>query len=581
MDTENRQEQREEVERLPHDDTDLEAGDKDKDASRNGSQHLDGSRESSAGSGDPEKRDDFEVVDWDGPNDPENPFNWSVSYKWVLTITTCFISILTGLPAGAYGSGNVQMEAEFGISQANFPWLYWATASWNVGAAVWPLLFVPLTENTGRMPGYFISYILFLIWLIPSATAPNFATLIVTRFFGGGASSVSINIVGGTITDIWRGEKARSIPMSIFGMTSVIGIALGPFVGGAAQTHLNWRWIYWVQLISDAILLPVFWFILKETRGDVILARKAKKLRKAGRNAYTKAELNKTSVVEMLKVSFKRPTKMLVTEFVVISFTLWVSFAWGILFLFQSSVTQVFTTLYGFGTFQTTLIQLALSVGAVIGTIINPAQDILYLRSAGRNKERPGKPVPEARLYFAVPGSLIFTAGLFWYGWAAYSSLHWIVPTLGIACVGLGIYEIYMAVVNYLADAYEKYAASALSAASLGRNTFGAFLPLASQSLYTNLGFQWASSLLGFIGLALSLVPVILLLKGPDIRARSPFMSESTYDEDEAETRRNSVASSKAQRAGSTRSIPPWSSVRRPGGVPGPAGQAVPATAAI
>jgi MFS family permease len=92
------------------------------------------------------------------------------------------------------------MEAEFGISQANFPWLYWATASWNVGAAVFPLLFVPLTENTGRMPGYFGAYILFLIWLIPSATAPNFATLIVTRFFGGGASSVSINIVGGTIT---------------------------------------------------------------------------------------------------------------------------------------------------------------------------------------------------------------------------------------------------------------------------------------------------------------------------------------------------------------------------------------------
>jgi MFS family permease len=70
----------------------------------------------------------------------------------------------------------------------------------------------------------------------------------VTRFFGGGASSVSINIVGGTITDIWRGDKDRSLPMSIFGMTSVIGIALGPFVGGAAQTHLNWRWIYWVSV---------------------------------------------------------------------------------------------------------------------------------------------------------------------------------------------------------------------------------------------------------------------------------------------------------------------------------------------
>lgn len=466
------------------------------------------------------------------------------------------------------------MEAAFGISQANFPWLYWATASWNVGAAVWPLIFVPLTENTGRMPGYFISYILFLIWLIPSATAPNFATLIVTRFFGGGASSVSINIVGGTITDIWRGEKARSVPMSIFGMTSVIGIALGPFIGGAAQTHLSWRWIFWVQLISDAALLPVFWIILKETRGDVILANRAKKLRKQGRNAYAKSELNKDSVIEMLKVSFKRPTKMLVTEFVVISFTLWVSFAWGILFLFQNSVTQVFESLYGFGTFQTTLIQLALSVGAVIGTIINPIQDRLYLRTANKNKEKPGKPIPEARLYFAVPGSLIFTVGLFWYGWSSYTHVHWIVPTIGISLVGLGIYEIYMAVVNYLADAYEKYAASALSAASLGRNTFGAFLPLASQSLYTNLGFHWASSLLGFIGLALSAVPVILLLKGPDIRYRSPFMSESTYDEGEAESRRNSYASHRSGRMSRrTSSYAPWSSKQRSQGMPGPAGQ--------
>jgi hypothetical protein len=292
-----------------------------------------------------------------------------------------------------------------------------------------------------------------------------------------------------------------------------------------------------VQLISDAALLPVFWFILKETRGDVILARRAKNLRKEGRNAYATSELNKSSVMKMLKLSFERPTKMLATEFVVISFTLWVSFAWGILFLFQSSITQVFTELYGFGTFQTNLIQLALSVGAIIGTIINPIQDKLYLRSAKNNKESPGKPVPEARLYFAVPGSLIFTAGMFWYGWSSYKSIHWIVPTLGIGCVGLGIYEIYMAVVNYLADAYEKYAASALSAASLGRNTFGAFLPLASQALYTNLGFQWASSLLGFIGLVLSVVPVILLLKGPGVRARSPFMGESTYDESEAEVR--------------------------------------------
>ncbi|KAK7560721.1 putative MFS multidrug transporter [Phyllosticta citricarpa] len=492
----------------------------------------------------PTKKDlNIEIVDWEGPNDPSNPFNWSKTKKWILTITVCFISILTGLPAGAYGGGNTQMEQRFNISQDNFPWLFWATTSWNVGAAFFPLIFVPLTETSGRMPGYFGAYILFLIWLIPSATAPNFATLIVTRFFGGGASSVSINIVGGTITDIWKGDRARSIPMSIFGLTSVVGIALGPFIGSAIASQMYWRWIFWIQLAFDGGMLPIFWFILNETRGDLILTSKAKKLRKQGKtNAYAKAELDKPNIWDSLKTSFKRPTKMLVTEWVVFSFTMWISFAWGILFLFQSSVVQVFQECYNFGVMATGLVQLALSGGALVGTIINPLQDMLYLRSAKTNKERPGKPIPEARLYFAVPGSLIFTAGLFWYGWSSYPDVHWIVPTLGIGAVGLGIYEIYMAVVNYLADAYEKYAASALSAASLGRNAFGAFLPLASQSMYTNLGFQWASSLLGFIGLVLSLAPILILLRGEDIRNRSPFMREATYDADEMEARSKSRA---------------------------------------
>lgn len=278
--------------------------------------------------------------------------------------------------------------------------------------------------------------------------------------------------------------------------------------------------------------------ILRETRGDVILKKRAKKLRKeTGRPIYAEAELDTTSVWKLLQVSFERPTRMLLTEPVVIFFTLWVSFAWGILFLFFSSVSQTFSANYGYNTFQTGLIQLAISVGAVIGTVINPLQDWIYLNSAKRNRDKPGRPIPEARLYTSIPGSLLFAGGLFWYGWGSSGggSIHWIVPALGIGCTGVGIYSIYMGVVNYLTDSYSKFAASALSAASLGRNTFGAFLPLASYELFETLGYGWAGSLLGFVGLALSIVPVVLVLKGPDIRRRSPFMRESTFDVDSDE----------------------------------------------
>jgi hypothetical protein len=84
--------------------------------------------------------------------------------------------------------------------------------------------------------------------------------------------------------------------------------------------------IYWIQLIFDAGCLPLFYLILSETRGEVILARKAKKMRQGGREVYAASELEGVSLKTAVVTSFKRPTTMLFTEFVVFAFTLWVSF---------------------------------------------------------------------------------------------------------------------------------------------------------------------------------------------------------------------------------------------------------------
>ncbi|ODQ49831.1 MFS general substrate transporter [Saitoella complicata NRRL Y-17804] len=447
-----------------------------------------------------------EYIDWD-PGDKRNPYMWPKCRKWLITITVCWIGILCGLPAGSYGSGNTQIGDVVNIhGHEQSTYLYFATTSWNVGAAV---------EIIGRIPIYFGSYIVFLIFLVPSAVAQNFQTLVVTRFFGGGASSTAINIIGGTITDLFLTDADRSLPMSIFGLSSVAGIALGPWFGGLIAEPKGWRWIFWMQLIIDGGFLPIFWLILLETRGDVLVSQIAKKMRKeTGRRVYAKAEAKRESLTQLVKLSCTRPIVFLFTESVVFFFTLWVSFAWGILFLFQSSVPQTFSASCGFSTLITGLIQLALSVGAVIDTVLNPIQDRAYLQTAKRNKDAKGKkPLPEAHFYMSCGGSLVFTA---------------VVPTIGIVFVGIGIYTIYLAVVNYLSDSYARYAASVLTSASLGCNSFGAFLPLASHNLYQKLNFRWASTLLGFIALALSAIPFVLIWKGPEIRRRSPAMREST-----------------------------------------------------
>jgi len=65
--------------------------------------------------------------------------------------------------------------------------------------------------------------------------------------------------------------------------------------------------------------------------------------------------------------------------------------------------------------------------------------------------------------------------------------------------------------------------ASALAATVVVRSTFGGGFPLFGSQLYAKLGPQWASSLVGFIALALTPVPFILTKYGPTIRAKSKF----------------------------------------------------------
>lgn len=46
----------------------------------------------------PAEESDILKVGWDGPDDPENPQNWSKSYKWLITIVCCLLTINVYVP---------------------------------------------------------------------------------------------------------------------------------------------------------------------------------------------------------------------------------------------------------------------------------------------------------------------------------------------------------------------------------------------------------------------------------------------------------------------------------------------------
>lgn len=72
----------------------------------------------------------------------------------------------------------------------------------------------------------------------------------------------------------------------------------------------------------------------------------------------------------------------------------------------------------------------------------------------------------------------------------------------------MGIYAVYLAAFNYLADVYHRYASSALAAQSCCRNLMGAVFPLVTKALFGGLGIGGACSLLGGI---VSFIPFSVL----------------------------------------------------------------------
>lgn len=227
----------------------------------------------------------------------------------------------------------------------------------------------------------------------------------------------------------------------------------------------------------------------------------------------------------MLYEALVRPTYLLFTEPVVFFFTLLSALSYGLVFVSTQSVAQVYMGLYDWPEWQTGVVQASICIGEFVGFLACLIQNPIYHWRARTDAEISETSVPESRLYMSIPGSFLgLGGGLFWYGWSSYSHVSWVLPSIGLGIVGFGSMVVMQAIMIYITDSYGNFAGSASAAVCFGENAFAAFLPLAALSMYTNLGFHWASSLLGFIAIALSFAPVVLVWKGKAVRHRSPFM---------------------------------------------------------
>ena len=215
-------------------------------------------------------------VQWDGPNDKDNPQSFSLGRKWLQVLITSSTSLCVTCTSSMYTTTYQQIEREFRISEEM------ATAGLSLfvfALGLSPMVFAPLSEFYGRRPIYVLSMGLFVIWLIPCALAQNIQTMLVARTFGGLTGSAFLSVAGGTVGDLFD-KRSLQLPMLIFTSAPFLGPVVGPIVGGLINSFVDWRWTYWTLLIWAAAQFLAILILLPETYHPVLLQRKARKMRK-------------------------------------------------------------------------------------------------------------------------------------------------------------------------------------------------------------------------------------------------------------------------------------------------------------
>jgi len=455
------------------------------------------------------------IDDWDGVDDPENPWNWPTWKRCYHTFIPAGIAFVCTLASSIYVPGREDVMRTFGVSRivAILPYSIYVLA-----LALGPMLAGPSSEVLGRRAVYLVSIPIFALFVLGSGFSDNIASLIVCRFFAGAFGSPGLSIGSATVADIWRPHE-RAIPMSLYALMPFLAPSLGPVVGGYATVAYGWRWTQWVLLFfTIAFLAPAFG--MQETFKAKILRSRAKRL---GLTPPGDQKSALESAKFFLATQLTRPIHMAFTEPIVGLLTLYIALIFAMLYSFFAVFEEIMRDVYGFGLGPSGLTFLGLGVGCIIGCatiiILNKTLVKKQVRVSKENGQN-GKISPESRLYIAMAGSLLIPISLFWFGWTARSNIHWISPVIAEAFFGCGNLLIFMAATLYLTDTYgARYTASAMGANNLARYTVGCVFPLWVNYMYDGLGIGWATSVFGFVSLVMMPIPWVFWLYGPKLRA--------------------------------------------------------------
>ncbi|KAK9477048.1 major facilitator superfamily domain-containing protein [Lipomyces japonicus] len=468
---------------------------------------------------------DPDLVTWYGPDDPENPQNWSSGRKMYTLAMFCVLTVSVYMGSSIYTPGITELMEEFQVSAvvAALPLTLYV-----IGYGIGPMVLAPLSEipAVGRNMVYIPTLLLFVILQIPSALTRSIGGLIVARFFAGFFSSPALATCGASIGDILLPQHLP-YGIAVWGASGSGGPAFGPLLGGVFAQVKNWRWTFWCLMwISGASFILLF-FTLPETNPATILHRRARRLRKRYGNEkfYTAGEIEFSHMTarQMVYNNLVRPFVILTVEPPVVLLNLYTAFIYAVLYTWFEAFPIVFEQIHHFNLIESGLTYLGIVIGC---NIVGALYCLLFKTFVMPQLMRGARPEVLFKLSFYF--SPIIPLALLFFGWTSSADIHWIVPIVASGTFMLGGFVVFQVVFNYLGMSYPRFLASVFAGNAFFRSCLASVFPLFASHMFTNLGpskfpVGYGSTILAAVGVIMMLLPVLFYRSGELMRAKSRF----------------------------------------------------------
>jgi EmrB/QacA subfamily drug resistance transporter len=181
---------------------------------------------------------------------------------WTLAIVSIAL-FMTALDNLVVGVALPSIRVDLGGSIES---LEWTVNAYTLTFAVLLVTGAALGDRFGRKRMFVIGLGIFTGASALAALAPSIDALIAARALQGLGAAIVTPLTLTLLSEAVPGEK-RGMALGIWAGVSGLGVALGPFVGGAVVEGIAWQWIFWLNVPIGLALLPLATRMLSESHG--------------------------------------------------------------------------------------------------------------------------------------------------------------------------------------------------------------------------------------------------------------------------------------------------------------------------